>query len=51
MSTTTKPTFGGASTSRAAGEHSYFETQRAALLGEIGVVRRPPPPSPSPRNG
>ncbi|OBT94281.1 hypothetical protein VE01_07834 [Pseudogymnoascus verrucosus] len=36
MSTTTKPPTGAGANS-APGERTYFETQRAALLGEIGV--------------
>ncbi|OBT47927.1 hypothetical protein VE00_01589 [Pseudogymnoascus sp. WSF 3629] len=37
MSTTTKPPTGANASTTAPGERTYFETQRAALLGEIGV--------------
>jgi DASH complex subunit DAD1 len=42
MSTNTKPPSGAGASTSAPGERTYFETQRAALLGEIGDVRPPP---------
>lgn len=38
MSTYNKPPGGAGASTSAPGERSYFETQRAALLGEIGDV-------------
>ncbi|OBT65641.1 hypothetical protein VE03_05567 [Pseudogymnoascus sp. 23342-1-I1] len=37
MSTSTKPPTGAGASTNAPGERTYFEAQRAALLGEIGV--------------
>jgi DASH complex subunit DAD1 len=44
MSTSTKPLGGASASTSAPGERTYFETQRATLLGEIGVVRPFTPP-------